>query len=134
MNRRDFGARLSVYCTSAVARNLRVPVLALFFRAFFIACGYARLPEAAFNPPGGLPGHVAVIRGRSIQAKLTRNSVFMRLHGDKKISRSAVLGKFFCAKKSPAPTFLSKLNPSSARSGARTLDTLIKSQVLYQLS
>ena len=37
MNRRDSGARLSVYCTSAVARNLRVPVKALFFGPFFSA-------------------------------------------------------------------------------------------------
>lgn len=58
-----------------------VPVLALLFRAFFIACGYVRLPDAASVPPGGLFDHVAVIRGPSIQAKVEENSVFMRLQG-----------------------------------------------------
>ena len=71
MNRRDSGASMSVYCTSAVARKLRLPVKALFFGPYFFA----------FSPPGGLPDHVSVIRGLSIQAKVEEKAVFMRLQG-----------------------------------------------------
>ena len=45
------------------------------------------------------------------------------------------IATFFCAKKSTDPDELtSKPILHSASPGARTLDTLIKSQVLYQLS
>ena len=81
MNRRDSGARLSVYCTSAVARNLQFRFWPCSLGPFFIACGYARFLDAASVLPGGLTDHVAVIRGLSIQAKVKEKAVFMRLQG-----------------------------------------------------
>ncbi len=43
-------------------------------------------------------------------------------------------GLFYAQKKAPQPAFIANPRTSNAPPGARTLDTLIKSQVLYQLS
>ena len=93
------------------------------FNAFYVKSIYIlhRFRAVFFGDPYGIRTHVAGVRGRSLRPLDQRATV---LHH----------GALFGCVGAPLGSLTVHRNFTGAPSGTRTRDTLIKSQVLYQLS